>query len=110
MGRVQCRPTKRTAKEAGLLYAAIAMSTDYDCWREGGEPVTVEAVMKTMGENSEKVKKVLQPATDGSGTPAAQSMRPMPVAGSGGPPSAASPAMPLQLWVDGLGYVEGRME
>ena len=55
-------PEAALAKEAGLLYAAIAMSTDYDCWREGGEPVTVEAVMKTMGENSEKVKKVLRTA------------------------------------------------
>ena len=27
------------ANELGLCYAAIAMVTDYDCWREDGEPV-----------------------------------------------------------------------
>ncbi|KAG0721260.1 S-methyl-5'-thioadenosine phosphorylase [Chionoecetes opilio] len=35
------------ARELGLCYAAIAMATDYDCWREGQEAVTVEAVMAT---------------------------------------------------------------
>ena len=28
------------AKEAGLCYASIALPTDYDCWREAGEPVS----------------------------------------------------------------------
>ena len=29
------------AKEAGLLYAAIALATDYDCWREDEEAVSM---------------------------------------------------------------------
>ena len=33
------------AKEAGLSYAAIAMPTDYDCWKEG-LVVDVAAVME----------------------------------------------------------------
>ena len=33
------------AKEAGLSYAAIAMPTDYDCWKEG-QVVDVTAVME----------------------------------------------------------------
>ena len=33
------------AKEAGLPYAAIAMPTDYDCWKEG-QVVDVAAVME----------------------------------------------------------------
>ena len=33
------------AKEAGLSYAAIAMPTDYDCWKEG-QVVDVTEVMK----------------------------------------------------------------
>ena len=28
------------ANEAGLCYAAIAMVTDYDCWREDHDPVS----------------------------------------------------------------------
>ena len=47
------------ANELGLEYQAIAMSTDYDCWKEDEEPVTFEMVMKTMKENAVKVKKLL---------------------------------------------------
>lgn len=47
------------ANELGIKYQAIAMSTDYDCWKENEEPVTFEMVMKVMKENAEKVKKLL---------------------------------------------------
>ena len=47
------------ANELGLPYQTIAMSTDYDCWKEGEESVTFEIVMKRMHENSDKVKKLL---------------------------------------------------
>ncbi|MBN2459947.1 S-methyl-5'-thioadenosine phosphorylase [Candidatus Woesearchaeota archaeon] len=47
------------ANEAGMPYAAVAMSTDYDCWREGEEPVTWEAVLKIFSENVDKVIKLL---------------------------------------------------
>jgi 5'-methylthioadenosine phosphorylase len=43
------------ANEAGIPYAAVAMSTDYDCWKEDEEPVTWEAVLKIFAENVEKV-------------------------------------------------------
>lgn len=47
------------AKEAGLLYGAVAMVTDYDCWRECAESVNVAEVLKTFGENVSKVKAIL---------------------------------------------------
>jgi 5'-methylthioadenosine phosphorylase len=47
------------ANEAGIPYAAVAMSTDYDCWKEDEEPVTWEAVLKIFGENVEKVLSLL---------------------------------------------------
>jgi len=47
------------ANEAGIPYAAVAMSTDYDCWREGEEPVTWEAVLKIFNTNVEKVINLL---------------------------------------------------
>ena len=47
------------ANEAGIPYAAIAMSTDYDCWKEDEAPVTWEAVLKIFSENVEKVTKLL---------------------------------------------------
>ncbi|CAG9862898.1 unnamed protein product [Phyllotreta striolata] len=43
------------AKEAGICYANIALVTDYDCWRESGEKVSVAEVMKTFSENVNKV-------------------------------------------------------
>ena len=47
------------AREAGICYATIAMSTDYDCWHESEEPVTWEIIQKTMNKNVENVKKLL---------------------------------------------------
>lgn len=47
------------AREAGICYQAIAMSTDYDCWKEGEEPVTWEMILAIMSNNSENVKKLL---------------------------------------------------
>ena len=48
------------ANEAGLPYAAVAMSTDYDCWRTGEEPVTWEAVLKVFAENAARVTTLLK--------------------------------------------------
>ena len=47
------------AREAGICYASIAMSTDYDCWHENKEPVTLEMVLSTMKKNADQVKKLL---------------------------------------------------
>jgi 5'-methylthioadenosine phosphorylase len=47
------------AREAGLCYASIAMSTDYDCWKETLEPVTFEEILRVMKENADKVKQLL---------------------------------------------------
>lgn len=47
------------AKELGIPYQAIAMSTDYDSWKDDEEPVTIELVFKRMRENVEKVKQLL---------------------------------------------------
>jgi 5'-methylthioadenosine phosphorylase len=47
------------AREAGIHYAVIAMSTDYDCWREHEAAVDISMVLKTFKENAEKVKKLI---------------------------------------------------
>ncbi|MFH1359317.1 MAG: S-methyl-5'-thioadenosine phosphorylase [archaeon] len=52
-------PEVTLANEVQIPYATIAMSTDYDCWKEDEDPVTFEIVMKRMKENAEKVKQVL---------------------------------------------------
>jgi 5'-methylthioadenosine phosphorylase len=47
------------ARELGICYQSIAMSTDYDCWKEGEEPVTWDMILAIMTKNAENVKKVL---------------------------------------------------
>lgn len=47
------------ANELKMPYQTIAMSTDYDCWKEEEDPVTFEMVMARMKENSKKVKTLL---------------------------------------------------
>lgn len=47
------------ANEAGIPYAAVAMSTDYDCWKEDEEPVSWEAVLAVFKANAEKVTRLL---------------------------------------------------
>jgi len=47
------------AKEAGIEYAPIAMSTDYDCWKSDEEPVSWDGILKIFNENVEKVKMLI---------------------------------------------------
>ncbi|VVB77688.1 S-methyl-5'-thioadenosine phosphorylase [uncultured archaeon] len=47
------------ANELGIPYQTIAMSTDYDCWKENEAPVTWEMILKRMNENADKVKQLL---------------------------------------------------
>jgi 5'-methylthioadenosine phosphorylase len=47
------------ANEIGIPYAAVAMSTDYDCWKEDEEPVSWNEIVKVFKENAEKVTKLL---------------------------------------------------
>ena len=48
------------AKEKGIEYQAIAMSTDFDCWRESEDEVTMDMVYATMKKNVEKVKDLIK--------------------------------------------------
>jgi 5'-methylthioadenosine phosphorylase len=47
------------AVEAGIPYAAVAMSTDYDCWKADEESVSWEAISKVFAENASKVTALL---------------------------------------------------
>lgn len=42
----------KLAREAELPYATLALSTDYDCWRNDGGDVTVESVLAVLRANS----------------------------------------------------------
>lgn len=43
------------AREAGICYAVVCMSTDYDCWRSGEEHVNIQIVLKTFKQNADNV-------------------------------------------------------
>ncbi len=46
------------AREAGLCYAAVVMSTDYDCWFETEDDVNIKMVLETFKKNAENVIKL----------------------------------------------------
>ncbi len=52
----------KLAREAEMSYATLAMVTDYDCWREGHDDVTVEQVVAVIHQNSENAGKVVRAA------------------------------------------------
>lgn len=45
-------PEAKLAREAELCYALLAMGTDYDCWHETEEDVSVEAVLGILKANA----------------------------------------------------------
>ena len=71
-------PEARLAREAELPYATLAMATDYDCWHEGHDAVTVEAVIAVMQGNVAKAKEIIvelaQAVPDPSGRPATSAL------------------------------------
>ena len=52
----------RLAREAELCYASLAMVTDYDCWHDAEEDVTVEAILAVLAENAAAARRSLAEA------------------------------------------------
>ncbi len=57
-------PEAKLAREAELCYAILALATDYDCWHETEEDVSVEAVMSVLKANSELANRVVKKVSD----------------------------------------------
>ncbi len=53
-------PEAALAKEAGLEYAAIALSTDYDSWKDDEEPVSWDTIFAVFNENVKHVTGLLE--------------------------------------------------
>ncbi|XP_037946281.1 S-methyl-5'-thioadenosine phosphorylase-like [Teleopsis dalmanni] len=47
------------AKEAGLLYGAVAIATDYDSWRDDTDHVSAQSVLEVFAKNIQKVTGLL---------------------------------------------------
>ena len=52
----------KLAREAEIAYATLALVTDYDCWHEGHEDVTVEMVIEYLNKNVRNAQLVLKDA------------------------------------------------
>jgi len=52
----------RLAREAEICYASLAFVTDYDCWREHTEDVSVETILAILAENSAAARRALADA------------------------------------------------
>ena len=52
-------PEAKLAREAGICYATAAMVTDYDCWHEDEEDVSVESVVEVLRKNAELAQRIV---------------------------------------------------
>ena len=53
-------PEAKLAREAELCYATVAMVTDYDCWHEDHDHVTIDQVIRVLGENAERARALIK--------------------------------------------------
>ena len=49
----------KLAREAEMCYATVAMVTDYDCWHEAHDAVTVDQIISTLKQNTENARKLV---------------------------------------------------
>jgi 5'-methylthioadenosine phosphorylase len=52
----------KLAREAEICYATMAMVTDYDCWHQGHDAVTVDQVIAVLHQNSANAAKAVRAA------------------------------------------------
>jgi 5'-methylthioadenosine phosphorylase len=52
----------KLAREAEICYVTLAMVTDYDCWHESHEAVTIEQVIANLQKNAENAQRVVREA------------------------------------------------
>jgi 5'-methylthioadenosine phosphorylase len=53
-------PEAKLAREAEICYATVAMVTDFDCWHEDHDAVTVDAVVKVLFGNADKARNLVK--------------------------------------------------
>jgi 5'-methylthioadenosine phosphorylase len=53
-------PEAKLAREAEICYATVAMVTDFDCWHEGHDAVTVTQIIQVLVANAEKARSLVR--------------------------------------------------
>ncbi|MFK5926157.1 MAG: S-methyl-5'-thioadenosine phosphorylase [Desulfuromusa sp.] len=57
-------PEARLAREAEICYGTVALATDYDCWHDGHDDVSVEAVIAIIQQNVATAKEIIKTAAN----------------------------------------------
>ena len=57
----------KLAREAEICYATLALVTDFDCWHQSEDPVSVEAILSVMHANVAQAKNLLRDAIQRTG-------------------------------------------
>ena len=52
----------KLAREAEICYATLAMVTDYDCWHEAHDDVTIDQIVAVLHQNAENAARVVKAA------------------------------------------------
>ena len=52
-------PEAKLAREAEICYATVAMVTDFDCWHPDHDAVTVQDIIRVLGANADKAKRLV---------------------------------------------------
>ncbi|MBT3362322.1 MAG: S-methyl-5'-thioadenosine phosphorylase [Chloroflexi bacterium] len=55
-------PEAKLAREAEICYASVACVTDYDCWHQTHESVTMDMILAVMGKNMSAAKQIIKTA------------------------------------------------
>ncbi len=55
-------PEARLAREAEICYGTVALATDYDCWHDSHEDVSVEAVLAIIKQNVAMARNIIKHA------------------------------------------------
>ena len=55
-------PEAKLAREAEVCYATVACVTDYDCWHQTEESVTVEMILANLSRNVTTAKNIIRTA------------------------------------------------
>jgi len=57
-------PEARLAREAEICYGTVALATDYDCWHDDHDDVSVEAVIAIIQQNVATARQIIKSAVE----------------------------------------------
>lgn len=55
-------PEAKLAREAEMCYSSIAMVTDYDCWHEQRDAVSVDMILEVLKSNAHQATRLMEEA------------------------------------------------